>query len=115
MEDLGITIVWLAFIACIFFGWYFFLQARHKERIALIEKNADVAEIFKPRESRFRFSTLKFGMTIFGVGFGIILAVFMSVNGSLHSLIAPLAFGFMLLFGAIGSLIAYFIEKPKKQ
>ena len=38
MEEFSFALIWLGFFASIFFGWYFYLQARNKERMALIEK-----------------------------------------------------------------------------
>ena len=61
MEDFGLALVWLGFFASIFFGWYYYLQARHSERMALIEKNVDVTEIFRVRKTSFSFPGLKLG------------------------------------------------------
>jgi len=115
MEDFSFALIWLGFFASIFFGWYFYLQARNKERMALIEKNADVTEIFKAREIRFRFPWLKLGMLVAGVGFGFGLGILLTIipaveQGGLRS---GLLIGFMLFFGGLGIVIAYFIEKPK--
>ncbi len=114
MENWSLTIVWLGFFASILLGWYFYLQARNKERMALIEKNADVSEIFKERVVRFPW--LKLGMLIAGVGFGLCLVVFLlpvidtpNLQGGKQALIV----GSILLFGGVGIIIAHFIEKPK--
>lgn len=58
MEDLSIALIWLGFFASIVLGLYFYFSARHKERMALIEKNANVSEIFKVREFQFHFPGL---------------------------------------------------------
>lgn len=117
MEDFSIALVWLGFFACIFFGWYFYLNARNKERMALIEKNADVSEIFKKREIRLRFPWLKLGMIFLGIGFGFCFALFLSLDPSTQNLQGEvremMLVGSMLFFGGLGLVIAYFIEKPK--
>lgn len=115
MEDLGITLVWLAFLACIFFGWFFYLQARNKERMALIERNADVSEIFKKREFNFKFPWLKFGMIVLGMGVGIFVPVIYYSTG-LETRVPEgmLAIGGMMFFGGLGLVIAYLIEKRKE-
>lgn len=117
MEDFSMTLIWLGFFASIFLGWYYYLQARNKERMALIEKNADVTEIFKVREIRFKFPWLKLGMIITGVGFGFCMALFVSFTTDINHLGGGkelMIIGFMLFFGGLGAVIAHFIEKPKE-
>jgi len=117
MEDLSITLVWLGFLASIVLGLYFYFSARHKERMALIEKNADVSEIFKVREFRFHFPWLKLGMTILGVGFGLFAVVVLANQPEIQNLTQDLremlVTGTILIFGGLGLVIAHFIEKPK--
>jgi hypothetical protein len=114
MEDFSLTLIWLGFFASVFFGWYFFLQARNKERMALIEKNAELPGIFKTPEARFHFPWLKLGMIITGTGLGFCIAL---ITGQLSAIqyIEPMIFGCMLLFGGLGMVIAHLIEKPKGQ
>jgi len=45
MDDVMRALVWLGFFAAVFLGWYFYLKARNKERMALIESGKDVSEI----------------------------------------------------------------------
>jgi hypothetical protein len=117
MEDISIALAWLGFFACIFFGWYFYLQARNKERMALIEKNANLSEIYKTREIRFHFPWLKLGMLITGVGFGFSMVMFLNLIPAVQSLHGDvremMIVGLMLFFGGVGIVIAYFLEKPK--
>jgi len=117
MEDFSYALIWLGFFACIVLGLYFYFSARHKERMALIEKNVDVSEIFKTREIRFRFSWLKMGMIILGIGFGFCFAFFsMFIPGIANISVGDrevMSLGSMLLFGGVGIVIAHYIEKPK--
>jgi hypothetical protein len=114
MDDFAFYLVWLGFFASILLGWYFYLQARHKERMALIEKNADLSEIFKARDNRIPW--FKLGMLFLGVGFGLCIAFFLIQNGSATVFDGgreTIALGSILFFGGIGIILAYIIEKRK--
>ena len=122
MHNFDLALVWLGFFACIFFGWYYFLQARNKERMALIERDKDVSEIYakRQREFRFRFPWLKLGMLVTGVGFGFCLTLFLwMINTRWEKFIkdtdgmVPVAL--MILFGGLSMVIAYYLDKPKNQ
>ncbi len=114
MEELMFGLIWLGFFATLFFGWYFYLQARNKERMALIERNADVTEIYKPRSSHFPW--LKLGMLIAGLGLGFIVTMLLNLSSAfqyLHGDARDIGFvGSMLFFGGAGVVTAYFIERP---
>jgi len=116
MEEFSYALIWLGFFACIVLGLYFYLSARHKERMALIEKNTDVSEIFKARD--FHFPWLKLGMIFAGIGVGVCLSIFINLTLATQSL-SPgtqslMIFGFMLLFGGLGAILAYYLERNKK-
>lgn len=117
MEELAMMLVWLGFFAAIFFGWYYYLQARNKERMALIEKDADITEIYKKREIRFYFPWLKLGMITMGAGFGLFLSTFLMPILSRENSIPKelIAFSLVFFFGGVGLVVAYFIERPKNR
>lgn len=75
------AIIFPAFFAVIFAIFYLFISARHKERIALIEKGAD-ASIFSKGTQRttwiWKILILNLGLLSAGIGIGIFLA------GTLH-------------------------------
>ncbi len=110
-----IGLAWLGFFATLFFGWYYYLQARNKERMALIERNADVSEIYKPRSSHFPW--LKLGMLIAGLGLGFIVVMLLNLSPSFQYMGSDYkdmgTAGSMLFFGGAGIVTAYFIERPK--
>ncbi len=116
MEELALALVWLGFFAAVFLAWYFYIKARNKERMALIEKGADVSEIYKKREIKFRIPWLKIGIILTGIALGWLIAFglveFVFDKQKMYQDPSPL-FGIILLSTAISILIAYFIDKPK--
>ena len=114
-----IALIWLGFFAAVFLGWHFYLKARNKERMALIESGKDVSEIYAKREFKFRFPWLKLGVILTGFSFGWLVA-FISVEIFLKEFLrgaeiqdGPLIIGIILVFTAISILVAYFVDKPK--
>ena len=119
MDNVSVTFIWFGFFAAVFLGWYFYIKARNNERIALIEKGADVSEIYKKREFKFRFPWLKFGIISFGFASGWLFAFILVryiINDpwrSAHSDRDAFIAGIIFLFTAISILIANFVDKPK--
>ena len=115
MEDFVIAIVWLGFFAAVFLGWYFYLKARNKERMALIERDKDVSEIYAKREFRFRFPWLKLGIILTGFSLGWLIAFYVLVGLELFTpkQSQPFALGVMFLFTSLSILVAYFADKSK--
>lgn len=120
MAQWDITFIWLGFFAAVFFAWYFYLQARNKERMALIESDKNVSDIYAKREIRFSFPWLKLGIIGTGLAFGVLVAVYMTdfvlkelANGK-HVNQEPFVFGIITLFTALSIIIAYFVDKPRK-
>lgn len=114
-EDIIVIVFWLGFIATIFFGWYFYIRARNKERMSLIEKGKDVSEIYAKREIKFRIPWLKLGIISTGFSIGWLVAAtlaefVLSVN---HIDQQPFIMGTIFLFTAVSVIIAYFADKPK--
>ena len=111
--------IWLGFFAAIFLGWYFYLKARNKERMALIESGKDVSEIYSKQEIKFKFPWLKLGIILTGFSFGMLVAFFVIEivikNLRLEYRIQeePLVIGIVTLFTAISIIVAYFADKPK--
>jgi len=112
-------IVWLGFFAAVFLAWYFYLQARNKERMALIESGKDVSEIYSKKEIKFRFPWLKIGIIFTGFSFGFLTAFFFveilikELDLGYRIQEEPLIFGITFLFTAISIIVAYFADKPK--
>lgn len=120
MRNFDITLVWLGLFAAIFFAWYYYLKARNKERMALIESGKDVSEIYSKQEIKFRFPWLKLGIIGTGFSFGLMIA-FTFVEFILEAWAdgrrieeEPILFGVVSLFTALSIIIAYFVDKPRK-
>ncbi len=119
MNNLDLALVWLGFFAAIFLGWYFYLQARNKERMALIERDKDVSEIYSKQEFKFRFPWLKLGLMITGIGLGIGIVTIFLIDGldkiRIGYFDALLIFTSAMFFGGLGLVLGYFLEKPKNK
>jgi len=122
------TIFFLMFVitllvVSISWGWYFYLKIRNEERMALIEKDKDVSEIYaRPKtKSAFHFPWLKIGIITTGFSIGWMVAILILELGIKHPdgtyMIAPEAFilGIIFLFTSVSILIAYFADKPKNK
>ncbi len=109
---------WLGFFATIILSWYFYLKARNKERMALIEKGADVSEIFSRQEVKIRFPWLKIGILISGISLGVIaVAIFtLTLDSSKVGMnTGPFVLMGGVLFGGISMIIAHFVDRPARK
>ncbi len=112
------SLPWLGFFAAVLLAWYFYLQARNKERMALIEKGADVSDIYSKQEVTFRFPWLKLGIIITGISIGVSLAVLLMIlmpDNDIMSVPGPFLIISGVLFGGIAMIIAYFADRPRKK
>lgn len=87
---------------------YVFLNTRNKERMALIEKGADVS-LFAGKKRSFRNITMKIGMLAVGIGTGILMG---SIISSYTQLDEEIAFPSMIfLFGGLFLIGNAILEK----
>ena len=117
LHHLTETLSLLGFFAAIFLSLYYYLSYRNKERMALIEKGADVTEIYKPRPNKFKFPWIKLGMIIMFAGLGIAFAFILTVAPPPPFQNRPgfdedmiMAFS-ILIFGGIGFILGDLLEK----
>jgi len=114
------------FLTGLFLAWFFSHRARVKERMMLIEKGIDISNLPQIGEFKFKFKFpwLKIGIVITGAAFGVVLGGFLEAlqlfqrpEGSVPMLIrgGMLPLIFLYLFGGIGMILAYFLDKPKAQ
>jgi hypothetical protein len=102
----------------IFGFFYLFFTTRHRERIALIE-NKQTAEVFnrspvrKIRSLNIAYWTLKLGLLVVGIAVGLLVALIVNSNVThrLHEGVGVVFFSCILLFGGIGLIFDFFIEK----
>ncbi|MGD0037447.1 MAG: DUF6249 domain-containing protein [Bacteroidota bacterium] len=107
---LAIVLIFGAPPALIVLIYYFSRRAKHKERMALIEKGID-ASIFIKEESTFN-QVLMWGMLIGGIGLGLLLGYILAIYTPMRQeIIMPIN---ALLFGGLG-LIGYFVYRKKTE
>ncbi len=112
---IAVALTFIAAFAAIFFAWYFYLKAKQKERMALIEKASegiDAAKLFARPKRQYRFPWLKLGILIFSIGLGISIGVIFANTTSMTENYVPL-FGFM--FGGLGMVAAHYAGKKEEQ
>ena len=109
MEDAvpiaGVTagiLISISFFAMIVLSIYFYFRARTKERIALIEKGADLSKFYKKPNGH---AMLKNGMFLLGLAVGLLVAYILTVTTAINGVVAY--FSMILLFGGL-SLIFYY-------
>jgi hypothetical protein len=86
------------------------IEARNKERLALIEKGMDITVLDKKEYKKSNYAPLLWGLLIAGIGFGALTGNIISHITSMEHHFAIHCFA--LIFGGIG-LIVYFIYKRK--
>ncbi len=104
-----------------FLSWYFYLKILNKERMALIEKDKDVSEIYaRPKtKSGFHFPWLKIGIITTGFSIGWLVAILVQEliirqsDGSYSINSGAVIMGIIFLFTSVSILVAYFADKPK--
>ncbi|MBN1388863.1 MAG: hypothetical protein JW965_10470 [Bacteroidales bacterium] len=107
------ALAWLGFFAAITVSWVFYIKARNKERMAMIEKGVDAPDAFKEA----KFPWLKIGIVIIGICMGVALVVlsfmFLPDLGSDFLLVLMVLSG--LFFGGIAMIIAHFLSRKEKK
>jgi len=84
----------------------------NKEKMAMIERGMDPG-ISKSQQSAPKpFLSLKFGLLMVGLGLGLLIALFVVLQNHLDDDKAvPVYFGFIGIFGGLGLIFSYLIEK----
>ena len=125
---MNVAVLFLMFVitllvVSISLGWYFYLKIRNKERMALIEKDKDVSEIYaRPKtKSGFHFPWLKIGIISTGFSIGWIVAILIlelvlrQPDRNYRIAAEPFILGIIFLFTSVSILVAYFADKPKNK
>ena len=108
-EDIVIPI---AFFLSIFGILYIYFTSRNKERLAMIDKGFDPVK-FKTRPECSNVNTLKWSLLLIGVAIGVFLGAVLSEYAGFPEEAAY--FSLIFLFGGIGLLVAYFVEKKESK
>lgn len=107
METISLSIVFIFFMAGVFFTWFFIHKAKTKERLMLIEKGIDLSQLPQERKFANNFPWLKTGIVVAFMGFGLI------AGATKHN--PEMIFGSIFLSGGIGMVLANYLDKPKAQ
>lgn len=107
----GDIIVPITFIASIFGIIYLYLKSRHRERIAMIEKNVPANSLYN--KPKILAITLKIGMLFIGIGVGILIGYIINYIFSIQEG-HIFYFVFTFLFGGLALILNYKIEKNKE-
>jgi hypothetical protein len=113
MHENSIPIIFfITFFGAIFGVAYFYYTTRNRERLALIEKNADPS-IFKeePVNILKKFS-IKLGMLFMGGGLGVLVGNILTVTTRLEEPVAYLSMIF--IFAGAGLVASYFVSRRIK-
>jgi len=114
MDTIG-AILLIFFLTGLFFTWFFIHKAKVKERMLLIEKGVDLNNLPKSTRFNFIFPWFKIGFIIASISFGCLLGVLLMDKPFFHSIREGLPVILMFMFGGIGMILAYFLDKPKEQ
>jgi hypothetical protein len=106
-------LLWIVFIICIFLVWFFSHQAKHKERLMLIEKGLPADEIMK--KDGFRFPWLKLGIIVLGLGIALLIISFLSAMKVLDNGGGPLPLAIIAVLGGISLMIANYVNDGKNK
>lgn len=106
---------WIAFFAAITLSYIYYIRARNKERLALIEKGTDAPDAFREK----KFPWLKIGIVITGVSIGVLLAFIFFLTSPDNTIPGEVFLILMvvsgLIFGGISMIIAHFVDRKNKE
>ena len=112
-----VSVVFISLFIVIFGICYLYFTARHKERLALIEKDKDVSVFYNskraPTSNVWRNVVLNLALISIGVGLGILLGSFLNNVVGLQEEVAFPA-SIFLLAGA-GLLTGFFLSKKNEK
>lgn len=104
----------IAFFATVFGIYYVHISIRNKERMALIDKGAD-ASLFNTGKDvallNWNKLTLKIGMLLMGIGFGIIAGAILESMEVMPD--GPDYVSMIFLFGGLSLVLFYLIDRKK--
>lgn len=91
---------------------YVFIQARHRERMAMIEKGFDASLLQSDIRNRTgKYGALKVGIVAIGVGLGFLIGSILEATTTIDNDVAY--FSMITLFGGFGLIIYYLLVRHK--
>ena len=111
-EALG-TVFFIVTGAVLFGTLYVYYTTRNRERMALIEKNADPSILKSDSNGSFRLFPIKLGMMLMGIGLGILFGSILHETTILEEEVA--FFSMIFLFGGAGLFASYFVGRKLKK
>jgi len=116
--DVFKSLPYLGFFTAAVLAWYFYVKARHNERMALIEKGVDLSKFYS-LQKKWSFPWLNVGIVISGIAIGILLVVVLVLifpeNDMLVDLAQPGLVLFGVWFGGLSMILVHFINKHRKE
>jgi hypothetical protein len=110
MEGSFVAIMFfLTFFGAIFGVMYFYYTTRNRERLAIIEKNADPSILRIEPTNVFKKFSIKLGMLFIGGGLGVLVGNILTVATRLEEPVAYLSMIFV--FAGAGLILSYFVAR----
>ena len=110
MNENAIPVIFFIVSGAVIFGaLYVYYTTRNRERMALIEKNADPSILKSGSNGSFKLFTIKFGMLLMGIGLGILFGSILEATTVLKEEVAY--FSMIFLFGGAGLFASYFVGR----
>jgi hypothetical protein len=105
---MGDILVPIVLFGAIFGIVYVIASARHKEKMAMIEKGADPA-LFKSQQLKFsRYNTFKYGLLLVGLAIGIVVG---GIMDEINMVVEEAAyFSAILFFGGLALIVAFLLR-----
>jgi len=109
---MGPELVFISLFVCATAMVFGIRYMSNKEKMAMIERGIDPG-IAKARQSApTPFLSLKFGLLMVGLGLGLLTALFIVMQTNIEDEKAvALFFGLIFIFGGLGLIISYVVEK----
>jgi len=97
----------LGLFAMIFGIVYLGVTSRNRERMALIERGADPT-LFETKKKATTGGVMKVGLFLFGIGFGIVVAYFLTSGGMEEGAAYP---AMIFIFGGLALIASYLWQR----
>lgn len=112
MENIEGLIIGIVFFASVVLSFYFYLKARHTERMALIEKGLYSAERKSIKIKTGNFG-LKLGSLLIGLALGLLVGYILDYYSVIDADVSY--FSMILLFGGFSLVANHFFESKKNK